>query len=108
MTATQGDPPRPGDTDRNAARQNTMRASAARRRRVSRIRRGVIGGSTAAFAAAWAMIFAQLVTGHDPTLAQNNQATAPAPAATASGSSESAPATQPSSPPLDPVTTRQS
>jgi hypothetical protein len=93
--------------------QEAMSISAERRRRTSRIRRGVIGGSVAAFAAAWAMIFGQLVTGHDPGLAHNSQAAVPAVAATASGSddasnSQSARATGSTSPALDPATTRQS
>jgi hypothetical protein len=127
MTATEGGHPPAGDKDPAAARQKAIRALAERRRRVSRIRRGAIGGSIAAFAAAWVMIFAQLVTGHDPALARNNQATAPAAAATASGASEadsagggsysadpysesspSQSSPSESSPPLDSVTTRQS
>jgi hypothetical protein len=125
MTATQGSPPPGGNNDPDATMRKSSDALAQRRWRVSRIRRGVIGGSTAAFVAAWAMIFAQLVTGHDPSLAQSSQATAPA-AATASGSSESdsssggsysadpyaeqrsSSESAPSSAPLDPVTTQQS
>jgi len=113
MIPTQGDPPSHSDSAADAARQKAMSISAERRRRASRIRRGVIGGSVAAFAAAWAMIFAQLVTGHDPALAHNSQAALPAAAATASGSddasySQSGPATGSTSRPLDPATTRQS
>lgn len=117
MTATQGGPPHRGNKHPDAVRQKALGALAQRRRRVSRIRRGVIGGSAAAFVAAWAMIFGQLVTGNDPAIARQTQPTAPA-AATTSGSSESdsssgsysesPPATQPSSPPLDSVTTQQS
>lgn len=56
-----------------------------RRRRSSRIRTGVIGGSLATFAAAWVMIFSQLVTGHDPALANKSQASTPV---TAAGAAE--------------------
>jgi outer membrane biosynthesis protein TonB len=40
----------------------------AKRRRVSSIRSRTIRGSLALFAAAWVIVFAQLVTGNDPVL----------------------------------------
>lgn len=43
----------------------------ARRRRVARIRRRVIGGASGLFVAATAAIVVQLVTGHDPALARS-------------------------------------
>jgi hypothetical protein len=43
---------------------------AARRRRVNRIRRRVVGGVAALFVAATGAITLQLVTGHDPALAK--------------------------------------
>ena len=58
-----------------------------RRRRTSRIHTGVIGGSLATFAAAWVMIFSQLVTGHDPALANQSQASTSATTGAAESSS---------------------
>ncbi len=40
----------------------------ARRRRVATIRRRTLRGSLALFAAVWAIVFAQLVSGNDPAL----------------------------------------
>jgi outer membrane biosynthesis protein TonB len=40
----------------------------AKRRRVQTIRRRTLRGSLALFAAAWAIVFAQLVSGNDPAL----------------------------------------
>ena len=59
-----------------------------RRRRVRTIRRRTVAGSLAAFAAAWGIIFSQLVTGHDPALGNNKQASS-APAAVSSSSTSS-------------------
>lgn len=42
----------------------------AKRRRVSSIRGRTIRGSLALFAVAWAIVFAQLVTGNDPALSR--------------------------------------
>jgi hypothetical protein len=41
-----------------------------KRRRVSLIRRRAISGSLILFAAAWAIVFGQLVTGNDPVLSR--------------------------------------
>ena len=76
-----------------------------RRMRRSRIRRGTVGGSIATFAAVWAVIFFQLVSGHDPVLSEQSQAQ-PAATASPSPSSIAEPSTTPA--PLDAVTTRQS
>jgi hypothetical protein len=63
-----------------------------RRRRVQTVRRRTLAGSLAAFAAAWGIIFSQLVTGHDPALSNNKQATvAVSSSSTASGSAASPP-----------------
>ena len=55
---------------------------AARRRRVNRIRRRVVGGVAALFVAATGAITLQLVTGHDPALAK---ATSSSPARSGAG-----------------------
>jgi len=49
---------------------------AARRHRVGRIRKTVIGSALATFAATWAIIFFQLVSGHDPALSSGAGSTA--------------------------------
>ena len=77
MTAVPRSLPPPGNDSANAmeSRQRAaQRLAARRRRRASRIRTGAIGGSLATFAAAWVVIFTQLVSGHDPALANNRQA----------------------------------
>jgi type II secretory pathway component PulL len=44
----------------------------ARRRRVAMIRRRIAIGSLTLFLAAWSVIFAQMVTGHDPALSRRS------------------------------------
>jgi len=44
----------------------------ARRRRIRRIRTTVVAIATALFLALWAVIFTELVTGHDPALAASS------------------------------------
>jgi len=48
----------------------------ARRRRVTTIRKRTVRGSIALFAAVWAIVFAQLVSGNDPALSSTPQRTA--------------------------------
>jgi len=43
----------------------------AKRRRVQTIRRRTLRGSLALFAAVWAIVFAQLVSGNDPALSKS-------------------------------------
>ena len=83
---------------------------------MSRIRRGTIGASLATFAAVWAAIFFQLVSGHDPALSKASTAQ-PAASNSSSNSSSSddydsygypdSTTTAPSAP-LGSVTTQQS
>jgi hypothetical protein len=61
---------------------------AKRRRRTWLIRKRVIAGSVSAFACAWAIIFGQLASGHDPALA-GNQRQAAASSSTSSATSDS-------------------
>jgi hypothetical protein len=58
----------------------------ARRRRIRRIRTTAIAIAIGLFLALWAVIFTQLVTGHDPALAASSARTATTSAATASTS----------------------
>jgi len=80
---------------------------AERRRRTVRLRKRVIAASASTFGLAWAVIFVQLVSGHDPALAHKARttttaATSNAPASRTSSSSAS------SSAATTPVTTSQS
>ena len=78
---------------------------APREARRSKIRRRAVGGSIATFLAVWALIFFEVVSGHDPVLGKQRAAR---PAATASPATPTVaqPSTTPA--PLDPLTTRQS
>jgi hypothetical protein len=71
-------PPNFPEQDRQVARVNAEKLLARRRRHIQIIRKRAIVGSVAVFAAAWAAIGFQLVTGHDPALAKNTQAAAAA------------------------------
>jgi heme A synthase len=44
-----------------------------RAQRTRRLRRLTVRGSIAAFLAAWAIVFGQLVSGHDPALGQQQK-----------------------------------
>jgi cytoskeletal protein RodZ len=94
---------------------------AARRRRLSRIRRAVAGAAVAVFLAAFSTIYVQMATGHDPALAASSKSKATVVASTAStdtesssddssSSSSSSSSAQSSTPAVQPapVTTRQS
>jgi len=97
---------------------------ARRRRHIKTVRRRVVAVAVTAFAIAWAAIFGQLASGHDPALSKTTQAkastktqTKKSSAASAPSSSSSTPSSSSSTPttsspqpaqPLAPVTTHQS
>jgi len=56
------------DADRLEAKGLARARLRARRRRVRKIRRRTLHGSLALFAAVWAVVFGQLVSGNDPAL----------------------------------------
>jgi outer membrane biosynthesis protein TonB len=56
------------DADRLEAKGLARAKIRAKRRRVQTIRKRTIRGSLALFAAVWAIVFAQLVSGNDPAL----------------------------------------
>jgi hypothetical protein len=82
-------PPDSAEQDRRVARANAEKLLARRRRHIQIIRKRAIAGSVAVFAAAWAAIGFQLVSGHDPALAKNSQA-AVAASTTSGGAKKSA------------------
>lgn len=88
------------------ARQHAASARAARARRIHALRTRVGAVSVAIFCAAWAGIFFQLVSGHDPALASGSVPAATQPAVQApsdrSVSSGAWPAPDPA-PAADPV-----
>jgi hypothetical protein len=61
----------------------------ARALRVRRIRRRVVGGSVALFLAAWLLIAAVLVSGHDPALSKTTSVAAVSSSSDSSGSTGS-------------------
>jgi outer membrane biosynthesis protein TonB len=67
--------PRMDDTDRLEAKGLARAKIRAKRLRVQTIRRRTIRGSLALFAAVWAIVFAQLVSGNDPALSRIPHAT---------------------------------
>lgn len=75
----------PSDSKHEAAAQRL----AERRHRVRRIRKWVIGMSVAVFLAVWALIFANLVSGHDPALSKSARAAVSTQSNTSSGSNSS-------------------
>ena len=74
-----------------------------RAQRTRRLRRLTVRGSIAAFLAAWAILFAQLVSGHDPALGQQQKSQKQSTAASTPKSTTPAPTTA-----APPVTTSQS
>jgi outer membrane biosynthesis protein TonB len=58
------------DTDRLEAKGLARAKIRAKRRRVQTIRKRTIRGSLALFAAVWAIVFFQLVSGNDPALSR--------------------------------------
>jgi len=81
----------PTDDRRQAAAQR----QAERRQRVRKVRKWVVGIGVAVFLAAWALIFANVVLGHDPALSKSTAAAASTESSTSSGSgsSDSTPST---------------
>jgi cytoskeletal protein RodZ len=72
----------------------------ARRRRIIAIRKWVVAIALALFLAVWTVIFAQLVTGHDPALARGKSTSTAAMqsnSASSSGSGSSSASTAPTS-----------
>lgn len=62
------------DRDSEAARARGQAMRSARLRRAGLIRRRIVGGAVALFAAAWLLIAVVLVSGHDPALAKRSSA----------------------------------
>jgi hypothetical protein len=60
---------------------------AARATRLRRVRRRVVKGAAAIFAAAWIGIFAQLASGHDPGLGSSHHSTSTSSTTSSAGSS---------------------
>jgi cytoskeletal protein RodZ len=60
--------------DRAQARRLGRERVARRREHISRIRKHVVAASATAFLIAWAAIFFQLASGHDPALSKSAQA----------------------------------
>ncbi|HEY2334461.1 MAG TPA: hypothetical protein VGH58_05605 [Solirubrobacterales bacterium] len=71
------------DADRLEAKGLARAKIRAKRRRVQTIRKRTIRGSLVLFAAAWAIVFAQLVSGNDPALSRIPHSTRRPVAATA-------------------------
>jgi hypothetical protein len=109
MTPTDSIPPPTLPDPEQRARKDARKLLAGRRRRIRTMRRRVIAGSLTAFAAAWALIFFQLASGHDPALNKNSQAAAVHSSSSAanSPSAGNSSSTTPSQT-LAPVTTQQS
>jgi hypothetical protein len=88
--------------ERIDTRRKAMLHLAARRRRVTGLRRRVVWFSVAVFIVAWALVFGQMATGNDPVLkssqAQASRQSAPAQQAPAE------PQPQPTQVVVDPVT----
>ena len=77
-----------------------MERLAARKRQVARIRKWVAGVAVSVFIALWVVLFAQLVSGHDPALAHGSSpktASAPSTASNQTAAQSSDTATQSSS-----------
>jgi hypothetical protein len=123
MNSIESLPPPTSEARRQLARDNAQKLLARRRRRLSKIRKRAVVGSVAAFAAAWAAIGFQLVSGHDPALSKGSQvamaktskptstkSSSAISASTDSGSTDSGStgSTTTASSPAAPVTTRQS
>ncbi len=70
------------DTDRLEAKGLARAKIRAKRRRVQTIRKRTIRGSLALFAAVWAVVFFQLVSGNDPALSRIPQSSHKSVAAT--------------------------
>jgi cytoskeletal protein RodZ len=66
--------PEAEEMQRRRARDRGALRIAARRRRVSRIRKRAIAACAVTFAAVWALLFVQLASGHDPALSNNAKA----------------------------------
>jgi hypothetical protein len=77
------------DQPARAARSGAQATRQARLERARRIRRRIISGSVALFAAVWLLIAVVLVSGHDPALAKRSS-TATTSGTTASSSSSGA------------------
>ena len=76
------------------ARELGRQRIAERRDRIRRMRRRIVGGAVGVFLALWGVIFAQLATGHDPTLgasASNAATTSTSSGSTVTSSSSSTP-----------------
>jgi hypothetical protein len=89
------------DTYRLEAKGLARAKLRARRRRVQTIRRRTLRGSLALFAAIWAVVFGQLISGNDPALSSVPKRAAHRPVAATGPAPEPEPATE-AEPALEP------
>ena len=85
---------RGGDASRMSTEALDRKALAAmklreRRQRIRRLRRTVVAVAVTLFVALWAVVFTQLVTGHDPVLAAKAQTASAASTSSGTGSTGS-------------------